>query len=48
MMELATWIAVLVLGPGALAVFVWFLFDLRKIFAPRNTNNAFGTTDEHR
>jgi hypothetical protein len=29
-MTLATWIAILVLGPGALAVFVWFLVDLRK------------------
>ncbi len=29
-MTLATWIAILVLGPGALAVFVWFLLDLRE------------------
>ncbi|MCC6492554.1 MAG: hypothetical protein IT424_05990 [Pirellulales bacterium] len=29
MMELATWVAVLVLGPGSMAIFVWFLFSLR-------------------
>lgn len=30
-MRLATWIAILVLGPGALAVFAWFLRDLRGL-----------------
>ncbi len=34
-MELGTWIAVIVLGPGALAVFVWFIFDVRKMFRGR-------------
>jgi hypothetical protein len=31
--EFMTWLSVAILGPGALAVFVWFLFDLRKIFS---------------
>jgi len=30
-MTSATWIAIAVLGPGALAVFVWFLADVGKI-----------------
>jgi hypothetical protein len=28
----ATWIAIAVLGPGALAVFVWFLRDLSRLW----------------
>lgn len=31
-MTLLTWLAILVLGPGALAVFVWFLRDVRRLF----------------
>ena len=31
MIEVATWLSVAILGPGAAAVFVWFLWDLRKI-----------------
>jgi hypothetical protein len=32
MMELMTWLSVLVLGPGSVAIFVWFLFSVRDIF----------------
>lgn len=32
MIEIVTWASVVILGPGALAIFVWFLIDLRKIF----------------
>lgn len=32
---LATWISVAVLGPGAVAVFIWFVADMTKILAPR-------------
>lgn len=31
MMETATWLSVLILGPGSLAIFVWFLLDLKRI-----------------
>ncbi len=31
----ATWLAVVILGPGAMAVFLWFLFDLRRIWPKR-------------
>lgn len=31
----ATWLAVVILGPGAMAVFFWFLFDLRRIWPKR-------------
>jgi hypothetical protein len=31
MMEIATWLSVIVLGPGAVAIFVWFLYDLKRI-----------------
>lgn len=30
-MTLVTWIAVAVCGPGALAVFLWFLADLLRL-----------------
>ncbi len=31
-MELATWLSIIVLGPGAIAIFVWFLLDVKRIF----------------
>jgi hypothetical protein len=30
-MKIATWLSVAVLGPGAVALFVWFLLDLKRI-----------------
>ena len=30
-MTSATWIAIAILGPGALAVFIWFLADIRTL-----------------
>lgn len=35
--ELFTWINVWILGCGAVAVFVWFLFDLPGLLPKRNT-----------
>jgi hypothetical protein len=35
MMQIATWLSVLVLGPGSIAIFIWFLFGLKKIFQKR-------------
>ena len=32
MMEVVTWLSVIVLGPGSIAIFVWFLLDLKRIF----------------
>jgi hypothetical protein len=32
MMEIATWLSVLILGPGSIAIFVWFLADVKRIF----------------
>jgi hypothetical protein len=31
MMQIATWLSVIILGPGAVAIFVWFLLDLKRI-----------------
>jgi hypothetical protein len=31
MLEWGTWAAIVILGPGALAVFVWFLVDVRRL-----------------
>jgi hypothetical protein len=31
-MELATWLSVIGLGPGSIAIFVWFLLDVKRIF----------------
>ena len=30
MIEIITWISAIILGPGALAVFIWFLVDLKN------------------
>ena len=30
-MQWATWLTVIVLGPGAVAVFVWFVIDLVRM-----------------
>jgi hypothetical protein len=32
MMEAATWLSVIILGPGSIVVFVWFLLDVKRIF----------------
>ena len=32
MMKVVTWLSVLMLGPGSVAIFVWFLFSMRDIF----------------
>lgn len=34
--DLATWIALAILGPGALAVVVWGLWDLRRLLRSRD------------
>jgi hypothetical protein len=36
MMEIATWISVVVLGPGSVAIFIWFLMDLKRILPRKN------------
>ena len=32
-MALVTWLSVLILGPGSLAIFLWFLLDLKRVFS---------------
>ncbi len=39
-MTVATWLAILVLGPGSMAVFVFFLRDLKKVLGERRTRSA--------
>jgi hypothetical protein len=36
MMKLATWLSVLVLGPGSIAIFLWFLWDVKRIFGRKD------------
>jgi hypothetical protein len=36
MIKYGTWLAIIILGPGALAIFIWFLIDLIRI-AKRDT-----------
>lgn len=46
-MTLATWLAMLVAGPGALSIFVWFLADLagrRRRKPPRQDARSAETT----
>jgi hypothetical protein len=30
----ATWLAIAILGPGAVAIFVWFLTDIGRVLNP--------------
>ena len=39
-MTVATWLAIAVLGPGSLAVFAWFLHDVRRVLGPRRAGAA--------
>ena len=41
-MTVATWLAIAVLGPGALAVFAWFLHDVGRVLGPRRARPAGG------
>jgi hypothetical protein len=43
----ATWLAIAVLGPGALAVFAWFLHDVGRVLGPRRDRPARGGRDRH-
>jgi hypothetical protein len=48
-MELATWLSVLVLGPGSIAIFAWFLLDVKRIFhrdVPSSTDVIADRADE--
>jgi len=36
-MEIGTWLSVLILGPGSLAIFAWFLGDLKEIMATQKS-----------
>jgi hypothetical protein len=36
MMQVATWISVLILGPGSVAIFIWFLLTLKQVFRKRS------------
>jgi hypothetical protein len=35
-METATWLAVFILGPGSVGIFIWFLTDLGAVMAPQS------------
>jgi hypothetical protein len=39
-MTAATWIAILVLGPGSVAVFAFFLLDLKSVMGERGGGSA--------
>ena len=43
MMTIATWLSVIVLGPGSVAIFVWFLLDLKRILRPVEKVDNEGT-----
>ena len=45
-MTAATWIAILILGPGSVAVFVLFLRDARKLLRDPNDPPAIGAGGE--
>jgi hypothetical protein len=41
-MKLATWLSVLALGPGSIAIFCWFLWDVKRIFGGGRSNPSTG------
>lgn len=46
-MTAATWVAILVAGPGAFAIFLWFLFDflrMRRRHAAHHPRSAATTS----
>jgi hypothetical protein len=45
-MTVATWLAILVLGPGSVAVFVFFLRDLKTVMGERRNNEAHDSRNE--
>jgi hypothetical protein len=45
-MTVATWIAILMLGPGSVAVFIFFLRDLKKVLGERRTSSAHDSPAE--
>jgi hypothetical protein len=40
MMPIATWLSVLILGPGSIAIFAWFLISVRHLFVREKTNHG--------
>jgi hypothetical protein len=42
MMQVATWLSVIILGPGSVAIFVWFLADLKRVLG-RDDSSDPGT-----
>jgi hypothetical protein len=39
-MELATWLSVIALGPGSIAIFCWFLWDVKRIFGGGRSDSS--------
>lgn len=39
MMQWGTWLSIAILGPGAIIVFIWFLRDVRLMFAKRDESD---------
>lgn len=37
-MNVLTWLSLAILGPGAIAVFVWFLRDVRRVIGDVRRN----------
>ena len=45
-MTVVTWLAILVLGPGSLAVFWFFLRDLKTVMGERRSNDECDSRTE--
>lgn len=39
-MTVMTWLAIVVLGPGAIALFIWFLRDARNLLRPSDEDGS--------
>jgi hypothetical protein len=46
MMKLATWLSIIALGPGSVAIFIWFLLDVKRIFGGGSSGMARRGDDE--
>jgi hypothetical protein len=43
-MEVGTWLSVVILGPGAIVIFIWFLWDFARMFAHARSHDP---SDRH-
>jgi hypothetical protein len=39
-MEVGTWLSVVILGPGAIVIFIWFLWDFARMWREKGGDSG--------